>query len=578
MSEPRKCFVIMPIRKEGSPEYKHFRALYDITIRPTLEQAGFHVERGDDVVKGGSIQKQVVERLAEADLVVADMTDLNPNVFWELGVRHALRGSGTFTLIDHERTESGEPFDLQVYRTIRYSGSLEGQGKLRDELTKFAQNLDDDPGGNLDSPVHGFLPSLPYNVIAVAAGSAEAELRGELAKLKEKLQEYERRFGAIDGAKHSSVTDRPADIIRDALQELEDGNDPSHLLSEAQAAAEEKDKKKFLTVIQRVVDRPATNVDPDFFLRLAAISDLFGREEVTHAILDHACKGHPTHVRLRRSRLSTLAHSHSTTQREIARQELCIEIGIDLSGDEIKVPKSMDAESAKLLGIMLDANLRDSRNVEVLRITKAVVAKFPDMAVILRNHARALELNGQRDEALEFYRQALFAPDADIEAANWLGNTLHNAERRVDALEVYLLACMREPGYSTGFSHVADEISLIMRDREMPYRKDTRPSPDFLNQDTLVRALVATASCDIIRQDDIQRCTDAARRHEIEFARIASMIRAGHAVPASDGHNYERMGIGERVHMAREWHERIKGELTTPPTDGPVANAVAANN
>jgi len=129
MSTKRNAFVVMPIKKAGSPEYEHFRALFDEILKPTLEAAGFSTQRADDVQKTGAITKDIILRLAEADLVVADLTDLNPNVFYELGVRHALRGFGTVMILDELRT-TDVPFDLSAYRVIKFGPSGFSMGRF----------------------------------------------------------------------------------------------------------------------------------------------------------------------------------------------------------------------------------------------------------------------------------------------------------------------------------------------------------------------------------------------------------------------------------------------------------------
>src|SRR5690349_18283745 len=99
---PHTAFVIMPIRH--GEEFEHYRAIYADFVRPTLEQAGYIVTRADDIRRTGAITKDIVLRLSEADVVVADLTDLNANVFYELGIRHVLRKSGTIMLCDKLRT------------------------------------------------------------------------------------------------------------------------------------------------------------------------------------------------------------------------------------------------------------------------------------------------------------------------------------------------------------------------------------------------------------------------------------------------------------------------------------------
>src|SRR2546423_12316911 len=97
-SQPVKmktCFVIMPI---GSDEaYRIYLNRYENLIKPAIEGVlqgdlrVFDAIRADFISRTGSINHMVLRHLYEADVVIADLTDLNPNVLYELGVRNALR-------------------------------------------------------------------------------------------------------------------------------------------------------------------------------------------------------------------------------------------------------------------------------------------------------------------------------------------------------------------------------------------------------------------------------------------------------------------------------------------------------
>src|ERR1017187_124997 len=121
----KDCFVVMPIKKDATEEYRHYRTLYEEWVKPIPEGKDSRVVRADDIQRSGLITQDVTLGLARADLVIADLTDLNPNVFYELGVRHALRGQGTIMLIDESRTLD-VPFDISPYRVIRFTSDMYG--------------------------------------------------------------------------------------------------------------------------------------------------------------------------------------------------------------------------------------------------------------------------------------------------------------------------------------------------------------------------------------------------------------------------------------------------------------------
>ncbi len=87
------CFVLMPFGKkpDGSGRSIDFDAVYANVIAPAIEAADLEPLRADEEQSGGIIHKAMFERLLLCEYAVADLTTANPNVFYELGVRHALR-------------------------------------------------------------------------------------------------------------------------------------------------------------------------------------------------------------------------------------------------------------------------------------------------------------------------------------------------------------------------------------------------------------------------------------------------------------------------------------------------------
>jgi uncharacterized protein DUF4062 len=124
--DKKLCFVIMPIGKQGTKEYDRFKAIFDAVIKPAVEindqgkLTGLRCERADQEIRTGSIPRDIVEKLASAEIVIADLTTKNPNVFYELGVRHSLKQK----TIMIAQSEDDIPFDVREYRTIFYDPTV----------------------------------------------------------------------------------------------------------------------------------------------------------------------------------------------------------------------------------------------------------------------------------------------------------------------------------------------------------------------------------------------------------------------------------------------------------------------
>ena len=88
------CFVVMGFGKKT--DFQTGRVLdlnksYQYMIKPAVEDAGLECVRADEIVHSGTIDVPMYHQLLTADVVIADLSTSNPNAFYELGVRHALR-------------------------------------------------------------------------------------------------------------------------------------------------------------------------------------------------------------------------------------------------------------------------------------------------------------------------------------------------------------------------------------------------------------------------------------------------------------------------------------------------------
>ena len=136
-----------------------------------MEAAGLEVFRADEEQRAGGILPDMFQELLIADLVVADLTIDNPNVWYELGVRHALRARGV-VLISGGRVPTA--FDLYTDRKLRYSIKSSGpdpttlsQDQVR--LTEMVKATMESWHGRKVSPVYNLLPNLARTGLEVAA-------------------------------------------------------------------------------------------------------------------------------------------------------------------------------------------------------------------------------------------------------------------------------------------------------------------------------------------------------------------------------------------------------------------------
>ncbi len=122
-----KAFVIMPFAPD-------FDEIYNLFIATTLADAGFEVFRADTILSQRNILEDVISSISESDLIVADLTGANANVYYELGLAHAL---GKRVLLMTQSIDD-LPFDLRSYRVIAYNTHFASIQKAKEDLTVFA--------------------------------------------------------------------------------------------------------------------------------------------------------------------------------------------------------------------------------------------------------------------------------------------------------------------------------------------------------------------------------------------------------------------------------------------------------
>lgn len=126
----KKCFVLMPFEES-------LREIYTEIYVPVCADRGFECSRVDEINRPGSITRDIIEGIIESDIIIADLTDRNSNVFYELGIAHATSNKTIMT--SQKRTNL--PFDISHYRVIVYEHTITGTKKLGVDLGRAIDEL-----------------------------------------------------------------------------------------------------------------------------------------------------------------------------------------------------------------------------------------------------------------------------------------------------------------------------------------------------------------------------------------------------------------------------------------------------
>jgi len=145
----KTCFVIAPIGEAGSDIRKRSDQVLKHVIVPAVEECGYNALRADQMSEPGMITSQVIQHIVDDPLVVADLTGWNPNVFYELAIRHALRKP----LVQMIKRGEQIPFDVAGTRTIYVDHKdLDSVEEAKEEIGKQVRVLEKDPS-NIETPI-----------------------------------------------------------------------------------------------------------------------------------------------------------------------------------------------------------------------------------------------------------------------------------------------------------------------------------------------------------------------------------------------------------------------------------------
>lgn len=130
--EKEKCFVIMPISDQGDYPMGHFTKVYEQIIKPSVEAAGYEAYRVDENNICDTIISKIFSAIQECPMAICDLSNRNPNVLYELGLRQAY--DKPVVLIQDEKTD--EIFDVSGISTVFYKST-----RLYEDVIEARENI-----------------------------------------------------------------------------------------------------------------------------------------------------------------------------------------------------------------------------------------------------------------------------------------------------------------------------------------------------------------------------------------------------------------------------------------------------
>jgi len=182
------CFIISPLGNDNSDTRRKADGLISAVIKPVLEKLDYESIAPHEIDTPGSITRQVIERLLESELVIANLTELNPNVMYELAVRHSAR----LPVVVIAERETRLPFDIAAERTIFYDNDMAGVEELKSKLEKAIKEAINE--SEPDNPIYRFKQSKIIKEVS-APGDIQAYLLNRLEGISSQINQLKNSNG-----------------------------------------------------------------------------------------------------------------------------------------------------------------------------------------------------------------------------------------------------------------------------------------------------------------------------------------------------------------------------------------------
>lgn len=433
---PGTCFVIMPFGGEDEERQKHFLGVYQTILAAAADRAGYISKRSDLGGGPGNITGGIILDLLNADIVIADLTDGNANVLFELGIRHVFRKNGTVHVVDSTRQI---PFDIAQYRAIKYTADL---ASVPDVINKIVDAIKqrEEQAGLSDNPVHDTVPDLP-NFIRDISEAAQIKRMAELQGTLERMQADNDRLTAtlleLDpaGVLDSMPTDVTVDKLLDEADEVMKSTGEYVMFNLAQRANKEG-REGFVTELKKVLKSPYLTEND--FMSIARMCVTLGLAAHRQAVLEMAHSRYPHDDQLTLSLIDAYDDSANAAIKE--RGRLMAEEFLHVERSQNQLPRLGDTSSVAAsiegaLGLLFNFYYKIGKAEWVLSISESALEKDLDGQVITRNKARALQRMGRMEEAETAFIETVEKFPTDAQSLQWYSDFLDDQKRYTEAYE-----------------------------------------------------------------------------------------------------------------------------------------------
>lgn len=425
-----KAFVIMPYGGTDPERVREFKRVFRYLIQDSIDNFDSKAEiiRQDHTSEGGYIIRNVIDNLATADIVVADLSYNNWNVAYELGMRHVMNKYGT-VLICNDKTEL--PYDIKQMNVIIYPADdwIDAAEEISDQITRAIANAMKHI--RPDSPVFDVYPGLPDNLPSMLSDDSDKEkariiaLTEELEKSKTEIQQLRTRLE--DAGLDSSEVKHSKDL-RNVLQKAVakrmyiSGDAVSHL----RELADNKNYDEFADFLAKVLQ--------DGYLTEFECKQVYSSckkleiPDITKAYLETVVEFYPDSEDLK----AWLANVYSLDYHDRDKAISLVNETLGIRRKDGRYELIPKVRTRRLLGTMFDVYLHLKKYDDILLISNLLLEKdnAKNHGVVYRNICYATL-------ALEDYEAARISSEKALEADPNLAVSHYVRYRYFDAVEDY---------------------------------------------------------------------------------------------------------------------------------------------
>lgn len=402
-----KAFVIMPYGGTDPELIREYKRVFRYLIQDAIDNYDSKAEiiRQDYSGEGGYIIRNVIDNLATADLVVADISTSNWNVAYELGLRHAMSKYGT-VLICNDKTPL--PYDIKQMNIIIYPAEdwIDNAEEISDQITKAIDNAM--KKSRSDSPVFDVYPGLPDSLPLALSDNNDKDkarivlLNEELGKAKAEIDQLRTR---IESAGLDSSEVKQSKNLREIMQRAVAKRvyTSDEAVSLLRKYADENNYDEFAEFLAKVLQEGyLTELDCK---KLYTICKRLNIPDITKAFLEAVVEFYPDSEELR----AWLANAYSTDYHDRDKAISIVNEAVGVRRKDGHYELVSKVRTQRLLGAMFDVYLHLKKYTDIITIGNLLLEKSntKHRGIIYRNIGYAAVYLEDFDTARSAYENAV---------------------------------------------------------------------------------------------------------------------------------------------------------------------------